>query len=290
MQPLHIFEIKKPKEFTAPFVFNSPHSGCNYPSDFLKLTSLSENQLRSGEDTAVDVLFESSIPSNCYFMKALFPRSFIDVNREPYELDPNMFDGKLPAYANTRSVRVTGGLGVIPRIIGENIQIYDKLLSIQHSLERIEIYYTPYHAKLQSILGDIKNRFGYYVLIDCHSMPSSIAKSNRQFQSDIIIGDRFGKSCSQILTEAFEFEAKKLGYRVTRNLPYAGGYITEHYGNSKTQSHAMQIEINRALYMDEKTLKLKKNFSSLQSDLQKIIHEVTKLNAADLAPFSSAAE
>ncbi len=290
MQLLNIFELNELQELLKPYVFNSPHSGSDYPHHFLNQTVLPKDQLRKGEDTAVDVLFQKAVPEGCYFLKALFPRSFVDVNREPYELDPNMFDGKLPNYSNTKSVRVMGGLGVIPRIMAENTSIYNQLLKVGHGLERIEDYYKPYHAALQSILTKVKNRFGFYVLVDCHSMPSSIAKLNKQTQKDIIIGDRFGESCSQVLTEAFEYEAIKLGYQVTRNNPYAGGYITEHYGNPKTHGHAIQIEINRSLYMDEKTLKLKKDFPLIQSDLKKIIYRISNLNAADLAPFSNAAE
>ncbi len=290
MKSLRIFEIDEPVELLSPFILNSPHSGLEYPEKFLEEAVLSHEQLRKGEDTAVDVLFKKAVPAGAYFMKALFPRSFIDLNREPYELDPNMFDGKLPNHINTHSVRAAGGLGVIPRIIGKNTSIYNKLLHVDHGLERIENYYKPYHSVLQFLLAKIKSRFGFYVLIDCHSMPSTFAKLNKQSQKDIIIGDRFGQSCSQVLTEIFEIESKKLGYHVTRNIPYAGGYITEYYGTPKIQGHAIQIEINRALYMDEKTLELKKNFSVLQLDLQKIIYKLSILNASDLAPFSSAAE
>ncbi len=286
LQTLPILEIFQPAELLSPLVLNSPHSGSNYPDFFLKQSILSLEQLRRGEDTDVDKLFQPATPNGANFIKALFPRSFIDVNREPYELDPNMFDGKLPSFAKIHSLRVAGGLGVIPRIICENTAIYNKKIKVESALERIENYYKPYHNALFDILQNVKNQFGVSVLLDCHSMPSSISQKDKLTRKDIILGDRFGTSCSPILTETFEVEAKKLGYTVIRNLPYAGGYITEHYGNPKINSHALQIEVNRALYMNEKTLKITDNFYKLQTDLANVISKLAALRLDDLAPLS----
>jgi N-formylglutamate amidohydrolase len=285
-----ILEIIEPTDILSALVLNSPHSGSNYPEIFLNQSILTQEQLRRGEDTDVDKLFHAALPHGACFMKALFPRSFIDANREAYELDQNMFDGKLPSFANIHSVRVAGGLGTIPRVIGEKTVIYNKKLNLKTAFENIDLYYKPYHQALQLLLQRVKNKFGMFVLLDCHSMPSCISGKDNVTRKDIILGDRFGKSCSPILIEQFECEAKKLGYEVTRNLPYAGGYITEHYGSPKTNGHALQIEINRALYMNEKTLRLTDNFYSLQADLKKIIATLSSLKATDLAPFSNAAE
>jgi N-formylglutamate amidohydrolase len=285
-----ILEIIEPAKLLSPFVLNSPHSGANYPESFLNQSILSYEQLRFGEDTDIDKLFQTAVPSGACFIKALFPRSFLDVNREPFELDPNMFEGKMPSLANTRSARVAGGLGVIPRIIGEKTGIYNKKFKISHALERIELYHKPYHQALQDLLQRVRKKFGVSVLLDCHSMPSSIGPIESSKRKDIILGNRFGTSCSPILVEKFEIEAKKLGYAVSRNLPYAGGYITEHYGCPKTHSHALQIEINRALYMNEKTLELNDNFYRLQADLKTIIANISNLTASDLSVFRNAAE
>jgi N-formylglutamate amidohydrolase len=290
LQPSQIFQIIEPADILSPLVLNSPHSGSLYPATFLNQSILSHEQLLRGEDTDIDKLFEAALPKGCCFLKALFPRSFIDANREPFELDPNMFDSKLPNITNTRSARVTAGLGVIPRIICENTGIYNEKIKIEDALDRIENYYKPYHQTLSSLLQRIKNKFGVSILLDCHSMPSSISGKDAKNRKDIILGDRFGASCSPILIEKFENEARKLGYAVIRNLPYAGGYITEHYGSPKTNSHALQIEINRALYMNEKTLQLTDGFYVLQADLVKIISSLTSLNSTDLLSFKNAAE
>jgi N-formylglutamate amidohydrolase len=290
LQTLSVFEIFEPPEITNAFVLNSPHSGTEYPQSFLKQTILSHEQLRYGEDTSVDKLFQTATPAGACFMKALFPRSFLDVNREAFELDPTMFEGIVPSFANTRSTRVAGGLGVIPRIIGEKTVIYNKKMKILDALERVDLYHKPYHQALQSLLGRVKDRLGMSVLLDCHSMPSSISRLDTSKRKDMILGNRFGTSCSPILVENFEIEAKNLGYAVTRNQPYAGGYITEHYGSPKTNSHALQIEINRDLYMNEKTLQLNDNFYALQADLKIIITKVSKLRPIDLAAFRDAAE
>ena len=187
-------------------------------------------------------------------MRANFPRAWLDVNREPYELDPKMFSGVLPPYANVRSVRVAGGLGTIARIVAESEEIYDRPLNVEECLARIDLVYKPYHQTLHHLMAATHAAFGVAVLIDCHSMPSTVRGGTGRLRPDFVVGDRYGASCSSELTDAAVHILSRLGYSVSRNKPYAGGYITEHYGRPSAGFHALQIEVKRCLYMDEQTL------------------------------------
>ena len=188
-------------------------------------------------------------------MRANFPRAWLDVNREPYELDPKMFAGSLPTYANVRSVRVAGGLGTIARIVSEREEIYARPLAVEAALARIDLVYKPYHRVLRQLVVDTRAAFGLAVLIDCHSMPSTVRGGYGRPRPDIVLGDRYGTSCAAELTDLSAQILARRGYSVTRNKPYAGGFITEHYGQPARGLHAMQIEVNRSLYMDERTLR-----------------------------------
>jgi N-formylglutamate deformylase len=245
-------------------LFNSPHSGRLYPKSFLDQTRLDRRMIRRSEDVHVDSLFAEVVEQGYPLHAAMFPRAFVDVNREPYELDPRMFDGPLPAYANTGSARVAGGLGSIPRVVGEGIDIYARRLPVDETLLRIEQIYKPFHQALRSHIQSLQQEFGYCVLIDCHSMPSSVRSGERNVTPDIIIGDRFGMSAQTWISDLAVETFQSLGFSVTRNKPYAGGYITEHYGKPGRGSHALQIEINRGLYLDETTLLLTSGFASLR--------------------------
>ncbi|MBL1405795.1 MAG: N-formylglutamate amidohydrolase, partial [Rhizobiales bacterium] len=226
------YHISQPAITRVPFVFNSPHSGRFYAPEFLAASRLDHATIRKSEDFYVDELFETVVPLGAPLLKANFPRAWLDVNREPYELDPAMFDGPLPNFTNTRSIRVSGGLGTIAKIVAEGEFIYNNKLQPEEGLNRIETLYKPYHAALRQLLAKSVNRFGHAVLIDCHSMPSHntrLIRSNSQ-RVDFVIGDRYGTSCSQELTHAAADFLRDLGYSVSINKPYAGGFITEHYG------------------------------------------------------------
>ena len=171
-------------------------------------------------------------------MRAHFPRCYVDVNREPYELDPRMFDGRLPSFANTRSMRVAGGLGTVARVVGDAQEIYDQRISVDDALRRIESLYKPYHRALRKLFGEIYKDFGAAILIDCHSMPSATASRDDRPRADIVLGDRYGTSCVAAVSETVEDTLRALGYAVSRNKPYAGGFITEHYGNPGAGLHA----------------------------------------------------
>ena len=284
------FEILEPERVTSALVFNSPHSGSFYPPSFIEQTRLDLAKLRRSEDNLVDQLFEGATLLGAPLMRAHFPRSFVDVNREPYELDPRMFDGRLPAFANTRSVRVAGGLGTVPRIVGENLEIYAGRLPVSEALLRIARYHRPYHAALRQLLSRTERRFGFAILLDCHSMPSISVARDPSPRADFVLGDRYGTSCNPIVIDLFEAEARKLGYVVVRNKPYAGGFITEHYGQPHMDIHALQIEINRALYIDEVSLEKNQGFEPLKSDLMRIAGVINEIDAADLVAPRRAAE
>lgn len=261
------FEILTPPEVASGFVFNSPHSGAVYPLAFLNASRLDSRAIRRSEDAYVDELFIGCLGAGAPLMRAHFPRAFLDVNREPYELDPKMFDGRLPSYANVRSLRVAGGLGTIARIVSEQEEIYAERLTVAEGLERIEIYYKPYHAALRKLLARTHVDHGYAVLIDCHSMPSVVRGQDMRNRPDIVLGDRYGTSCHPDIVEAAGRILRDLGFAVARNKPYAGGFITEHYGKPGKQLHALQVEVNRALYMDEKTHEKGAGFAALTDAL-----------------------
>lgn len=256
------FEVLMPTTVTVPLVFNSPHSGAVYPPAFLAASRLDPLTLRKSEDCFVDELFGSATAFGAPLLRA-----FLDVNREPYELDPRMFEGRLPSFINARSMRVAGGLGTIARIVGDQQEIYARKLPVADALERIEGLYKPYHRALRQLLQDQHRRFGLAVLIDCHSMPSTGAHREEGQRADIVLGDRFGTSSAPFFVDLVEEALRRRGYRVGRNRPYAGGFITEHYGNPTNSIHAVQIEVNRGLYMDERTLTKTPGFDALKADL-----------------------
>lgn len=261
------FEIRRPAQQTEPFVFNSPHSGRVYPDSFLNMSRLDRMAIRRSEDYFVDELFAGVVELGAPMQAAQFPRAWLDVNREPYELDPRMFDGPLPAFANIGSMRVAGGLGTIPRLVAENMDIYRGRLSVEEGLGRIERVYRPYHASLRRIIAQTHVQFGKAILMDCHSMPANVRVAGGNRRPDIIIGDRYGASAAHDLSCAAVSILSGLGYHVVRNKPYAGGFITEHYGRPARGLHALQIEINRGLYVDEARLEKTAGFDLLKADL-----------------------
>ncbi|MCW5751016.1 MAG: N-formylglutamate amidohydrolase [Alphaproteobacteria bacterium] len=258
----------------APFVYASPHSGRRYSPAFLKLSRLDPLALRRSEDFHVDELFAAAPRHGAPLVQALFPRAFCDVNREPFELDPSMFDDSLPPYANTTSPRVLGGLGTIARLVGAGHEIYAGKLPLGEALQRIERCYRPYHRALREEVEATHAAFGLVVLVDCHSMPSIGGQGDHDqgvVRPDIVLGDRFGASCAPAVIDAAESCLGALGYRVARNAPYAGGYTTAHYGRPETGRHALQIEINRALYMDERKLEKLPRFAQVAADMEAFV-------------------
>ena len=187
---------------------------------------------------------------------ATFPRAWCDPNREPWELDPAMFADALPSWVNTTSARVTAGLGTIARVVASGEAIYRGKLTFAEAERRIETCWKPFHDAIAALIEATRARFGQCVLIDCHSMPSHVPISGRGDRlADIILGDAHGTACAPQLTRFVERRLIDLGYRVRRNDPYAGGFITRHYGRPREHVHALQIEIARDLYMDESPIR-----------------------------------
>ncbi len=284
------FAVDEPTRHTIPFVFNAPHAGSAYPASLLAASRLDAVALRRSEDAFVDRLFAPVLALGAPLMRACFPRAYLDVNREPYELDPRMFDGRLPPYANTRSMRVAGGLGTVPRVVADGQEIYRDRLAVGEALRRIETLYKPYHRTLRGLVQRTMRQFGHVVLIDCHSMPSSSLGRDDAGKVDVVLGDRYGTSCSSLLTDQVEASLRLHGFRVVRNKPYAGGFITEHYGEPMLERHALQIEINRALYMDERALVPKAGFEGVMQRLAAVFGEVAAQPATAFQPPRIAAE
>jgi N-formylglutamate amidohydrolase len=293
------FVVIEPARLTLPLVFSSPHSGNVYPRRFLAAARLTEATLRRSEDAFVDELFAGVTALGAPLIKARFPRAYLDLNREPYELDPRMFAGQLPPFANTRSLRVAGGLGTIARVAGQAQEIYARRMPVEEAIQRIDKLYKPYHACLRGLLERAVRIFGMAVLVDCHSMPSGVARPGQSFlasareaarKPDFVIGDRFGASCAGDLVAAAEERLCRCGYMVRRNKPYAGGYITEHYGDPANGRHAIQIEVSRALYMDEPLMRKNEKFARVAEDLTAVAAALANAAAALCGPHKAAAE
>jgi len=284
------FDIARSAEQRVPFVFNSPHSGRAYPPKFVQESILSDHALRQSEDVFVDQLFASVTDIGAPLLRANFPRAWLDVNREPYELDPLLFRERLPAHANTSSMRVSGGLGTVPRVVAENQPIYSSPPSLDEAMARIENVYRPYHETLRSLIAETVVKFGYCVLVDCHSMPSMGGQKDPKARPDIIIGDRYGTSCNGAISRELIRSFSDRGYSVLRNKPYAGGFITEHYGRPLKGLHSVQIEINRALYIDETTLRPHKGYVRLAADIRTVINALVSLPESGFVALSHAAE
>ena len=279
------FSIASPFVQSVPLVFASPHSGQEYPPEFVAASRLQQQSLRRSEDAFVDRIFAGAPAYGAPLLKAHFPRVYVDPNREPFELDPQMFDGPLPDFVNASSPRVAAGLGTIAKVVANGEEVYRTKLSFEEVRHRIETHYFPYHAALQTLLKSTRERFGCYLLIDCHSMPSVGGPMDADPGSkrlDIVLGDCHGTSCLPMIIDAAERTLQHLGYTVRRNVPYAGGYTTRHYGRPREGLHALQIEVNRALYMDEQTVSPTSGLQSVTAAVTKLIDILTALDPNEL--------
>ena len=286
------YEIVAPDNPRIPFVLSSPHSGSYYPAELLAQSRLNEHMLRLSEDSYVDELFGDSPALGAPLLKAVYSRAHVDPNREPFELDPEMFTDPLPDHVNSQSERVAIGFGTVAREVARGIAIYRGKLRYAEALRRIERIYFPYHHALKSLLEATLAEFGEAILIDCHSMPShGLTLIGNQGIPDIVIGDRFGQSCRHDLIAEAEALLRSMGYKVIRNQPYAGGFITEEYGRPAEGLHAFQIELNRKLYMDERTLVKRAGFARIRQDMAQLIaHLADYVRDAKRGTSSLAAE
>ncbi len=284
------FSVAAPDQLSQPFVFNSPHSGREYPKSFIESSQLDPIALRKSEDAYVEELFADVTSAGAPILQAHFPRAYLDVNREPYELDPELFTEALPDFANTRSMRVIGGLGTIARIVTETEEIYRHPLTVKEALDRIHSLYMPYHKALGNLIGNAINKFNGSILIDCHSMPSVPPSYPKDMRPDFVLGDRYGSSCTSALTLFIEKHLTDMGFLVCINKPYAGGYITEAYGKPEKNVHAIQVEINRALYMDEITYEKKDSFHNIQKTMAELNERLFSEDFLLPGNFAAAAE
>ena len=283
------FETVRPRRARSPLVFNSAHSGRDYPKRFLSMTRLDHLSIRQSEDAFVDELFARAPHLGAPLLRAHFPRAYLDVNREPYELDPTMFSEPLSDRFNTGSPRVAAGLGTLARVVAENKPIYRDRLTLEDARMRIDGIYKPYHATLQKLLTDTVAQFGVAVLIDCHSMPS-LSRSGDRTPPDIVLGDRYGTTCTPMLMDLAEAVFAGSGLKVARNRPYAGGHITRTYGRPAYGIHALQIEISRHLYMNEVTLERHDGFGAVKTIVERMISALVHLDSVGIASQPMAAE
>ena len=269
MRPLQPYEVVRPDQATTPLVHASPHSGRIYPAELLDASALDAAAIRRSEDALVDELVAGAPASGGVLIKATYARAYVDVNREPYELDPAMFEDELPAFAQATTARAAAGLGSIARIVAEGQEIYSRKLTFDEARRRIEDVHAPWHTALGDLLAQARDRFGAALLIDWHSMPSGAAGPARR-APDFVLGDRYGASCAGGVTRLVERELEARGYVVARNAPYAGGWTTARYGRPAEGLHALQIEINRALYLDERRLEPLPTAGQLKADLDRL--------------------
>ncbi len=260
------FVLNRPARQEIPVVFASPHSGRAYPAAFLAAARLDPLALRQSEDGFVDELFAPAPAHGAPLLAATFPRAYCDPNRERWELDPEMFAEPLPPWVNSASARVGAGLGTIPRVVASGETIYRDKLSFAEARARVRDCWEPFHTALAGLIDDTRARFGSCLLIDCHSMPAPQALSARR--ADFVLGDAHGTTCDPAIVRLVEQVLSGLGYRVRRNDPYSGGYITRHYGRPRENTHALQIEIARDLYMLEQRMERLPEFARLQRDIE----------------------
>ena len=274
------FEIMSPETQRIPFVYSSPHSGKLYPPEFIKTSRLELKSLRGSEDCYVDELFSAAPNVGAPLIKAIFPRVFIDANREPYEFDPSMFFEPLPDFVTTSSNKISAGLGTIAKVVADGEKIYSEKLHLSDALNRVNNYYLPYHNSLEKLITITKENFGCCTLIDCHSMPpNKIGNGGRNNKSpaDIVLGDNHGRSANKVLVNEIMGFFVSQGLSVKINDPYPGGYTTSNYGKPQTGVQAIQIEINRALYMDEKSMKRNEGFLETKNIMDRLVSHLSKL-------------
>ncbi len=277
------FQLNLPDKRLSSVVFASPHGCGTYPSSFLQQTVLDEHTIRSSEDAFVDDLFASAPEFGAPLLMAGAPRAFVDMNRSQEELDPSLING---AKRQGHNPRVASGLGVIPRVVANGREIYRGKIPMAEAKRRIEIYWRPYHLALQGLLDEAKAEFGHAILIDCHSMPNEAMDGITRVgnaRPEIVLGDRFGAAASAEIVDRVESAFASTGLTVTRNAPFAGAYVTQAYGRPSRRQHAIQVEIDRALYMDEQRIVPNENYDEFKAVLRKVIAEIASIDGECLA-------
>lgn len=286
--PFPPWRVLAPGYQTAPVVFASPHSGRAYPPEFIAASKLGALKLRRSEDAFMDEIFADAPNWGAPLLCARFPRAYVDANREAFELDPEMFSDPLPDYVNTTSPRISAGLGTIARVVTDGEPIYRAPLRFAEAKRRIETLHRPYHEALKGLIEATQRRFGGCLLIDCHSMPSGLETSsplkrrNGAKTIDVVLGDCFGAACAPVITQTAQKALEVMDFTVARNKPYAGGFTTRHYGRPGDGVHVLQIEINRALYMDEKRIRRSAGLPDLKRSIGRLMRALVGIDPAVL--------
>ncbi|GAB4543511.1 MAG: N-formylglutamate amidohydrolase [Ruegeria sp.] len=273
------YALEMPAKRSSCVVFSSPHSGRNYTQPFLMRSVLNRDVIRSSEDAFVDQLFASAPDHGAPLIAAQMPRAFLDLNRSADELDPALVLG---ARRSGHNPRVASGLGVIPRVVANGRAIYSGKLTMDEARLRIDTYWRPYHARLKSLLAESIDSFGQAILVDCHSMPHeavALAGTAHGRRPEIVLGDRFGASASGVIVDQIEAAFVAAGLTVVRNTPFAGAYVTQTYGRPARDQHAIQIEIDRALYMNESTIEPSADFDAFRAVLTRVIADIARIGA-----------
>ncbi|MDG1130362.1 N-formylglutamate amidohydrolase [Seohaeicola saemankumensis] len=272
--PSVAYHLIRPEETRTSVIFASPHSGRDYPWSFLRRTVLDEHSIRTSEDAFVDRLYQAAPDLGAPLLLAGAPRAYIDLNRSADELDPALIDG---VRGLTHNPRIASGLGVVPRVVAGGRAIYRGKLQLDEVQGRITGFWRPYHAMLQRLLDEAHGQFGEAILIDCHSMPheamDGIARSGAR-RPDIVLGDRFGASAAPWVVDQVEAAFEGTGLVVARNAPFAGAYTTQHYGRPARSQHVVQIEVDRALYMNEQLIRPNGNFVNFQKAMTGVIGRI----------------
>jgi N-formylglutamate amidohydrolase len=278
------FDVLAPMRQNIPLVLASPHSGNDYPDEFIAASRLDPIALRRSEDCFVDEIFAAGPRLGAPLLRARFARAYLDPNREAFELDPAMFEDVLPDWVNSRSPRVQAGLGTIARIVATGEDIYAGKLRFSEAVHRIDRLYKPYHRALKQLVEATRERFGYYLLLDCHSMPSAAERGGGRRAADIVLGDCHGAACRSVVIETAQRFLAQRGYSVARNSPYAGGYTTGHYGKPRDGGHALQIEVSRSIYMDERTMERRPFLDQLRTDMSDLVATLAAIDERWLLP------
>lgn len=276
--PQTAFTLRQPAARSTSVIFASPHSGRHYPADFLDRASLNEREIRSSEDAFVDDLFSHVVDFGAPFLSAEAPRAFLDLNRGADELDPAVIDG---VRRSAHNPRIASGLGVIPRVVSNGRPIYSGKLPLSEAHSRIRSYWRPYHDQLQTLVDESHRTFGEAVLIDCHSMPHEALEGiGGSARPDVVLGDRFGAAAASSVVEQIEAAFSAAGFKVARNMPFAGAYICQHYGRPSRRQHAVQVEIDRSLYMDEARIEPRADFAEFQALIAGVAAELAEIGRA----------
>jgi len=278
------FTLRQPSVVTTSAIFASPHSGRAYPKAFLRDSMLDARAIRSSEDAFMDDLIEAATDFGATSILARYPRAYVDLNRSEQELDPAVIAGL--RRAGPLNPRIASGLGVIPRVVSNGRAIYRGKIPLAEADSRLRQVWRPYHAKLGALIRDSHVHFGRAILVDCHSMPHEAIEAHmtgRGPRPDVVLGDRFGAAASPEIIEPIEAAFAAAGLNVARNSPFAGAYVSQRYGRPARGCHVVQIEVDRALYLDEARVEPSRNYKAFKQLLTGVIGEIADIGRPRIA-------